>query len=664
MGCTQSSPELAPTVATSFKEGQSTHDDDPTKILRKVSSHAISTYSEEALSTTGSQRGEDDTGDLLQSFFLKSPLFAGGKSNRKLSYSFKYLENSLTVDILPANHLLYPRGAVAEEMAIIITGAVSRYAEGEVTKIFAANDIVGAIEVRYNLSYLANFKTDRKTFVIRIPKHLITGARIPPYLSGVKRHMAEEGNKWVSKVLSTVDILSKRISNERLSKAANLFNVTRVGPHQRLYTLGERALIWYVLAEGKVVATMSNDEDPTAFSVTELKTMQRGAAFGECALISKKKSPTRPMTVSTLTEVTLLTLDRAAFDRLGSTAPDLQQEIIDAMRTRTLLTINPESSKFTRFLSPTKIEMLATMAVPITFSPNADIMVEGSDHHKTFYLIAEGSADVFKGESEEFIRTLQTGEYFGELSLVTNRPHSATVRAGSKGVVCLAVSEDDFSRVFVDEPSVYAELRLRVLGPQSNLRDILYQRISREAFMRHCEKEVAQENVQFFFAVEELETHGTHRIRKEVLESLGYDIDKVIEARFRQLVSTAREIYFKFVDDSAPLCVNIDDYIRKDLAKLFESEEYAYDMFAPAKDAVYRLMEGDNFSRFHDSWEFEEVLDIIGPYDPEEKSRTRRSLARKMQSIASRKRDRKNAQAEQRTVSRNDQTLLRDQIQD
>jgi CRP-like cAMP-binding protein len=49
--------------------------------------------------------------------------------------------------------------------------------------------------------------------------------------------------------------------------------------------------------------------------------------------------------------------------------------------------------------------------------------------------------------------TLGPGEFFGEMSLLTDDPHSARVRAKT-AVRCLALSRRDFAALLDDEPRV------------------------------------------------------------------------------------------------------------------------------------------------------------------------------------------------------------------
>ncbi len=63
-----------------------------------------------------------------------------------------------------------------------------------------------------------------------------------------------------------------------------------------------------------------------------------------------------------------------------------------------------------------------------------DIVFRKNDYSESFYLILEGSVDVFVRSDEgveKRVATLRAGEFFGEMSLISGRRRSATVKAGS-----------------------------------------------------------------------------------------------------------------------------------------------------------------------------------------------------------------------------------------
>jgi uncharacterized repeat protein (TIGR04076 family) len=107
-----------------------------------------------------------------------------------------------------------------------------------------------------------------------------------------------------------------------------------------------------------------------------------------------------------------------------------------------------------------------------------DIIRQG-DVGQSLYLITKGEVLVVResGETrEEMLATLTEGECFGEMSLISGEPISATIRAKSP-VTLLVMSKEDFDRLLLDNPSlnVYFTKLLSQRLQQANTRmmDIL-----------------------------------------------------------------------------------------------------------------------------------------------------------------------------------------------
>lgn len=77
------------------------------------------------------------------------------------------------------------------------------------------------------------------------------------------------------------------------------------------------------------------------------------------------------------------------------------------------------------------------------------VVREGSKSGHLFILI-EGRLEVVKGESVVAVLT-EPGAVFGEMSMLLDRPHSATVRASSDSVI---YELDDASAFLRDQPAV------------------------------------------------------------------------------------------------------------------------------------------------------------------------------------------------------------------
>lgn len=78
-----------------------------------------------------------------------------------------------------------------------------------------------------------------------------------------------------------------------------------------------------------------------------------------------------------------------------------------------------------------------------------------------FYLILSGRFRILK-ESGQVINHLHPGDYFGETSLLTNRPHSATIQALNDSII-LKIEKEDFLSLIKEIPSLSLHIS-RTLG--------------------------------------------------------------------------------------------------------------------------------------------------------------------------------------------------------
>jgi CRP/FNR family cyclic AMP-dependent transcriptional regulator len=91
-------------------------------------------------------------------------------------------------------------------------------------------------------------------------------------------------------------------------------------------------------------------------------------------------------------------------------------------------------------LSKKGLEEVAHIADEIDL-PKGKVMAEEGDRGREFIVLLEGEADVTKnGQS---INTMQSGDFFGEIALVTKMPRTASVTATSD-VRVLVITERDF----------------------------------------------------------------------------------------------------------------------------------------------------------------------------------------------------------------------------
>lgn len=98
-----------------------------------------------------------------------------------------------------------------------------------------------------------------------------------------------------------------------------------------------------------------------------------------------------------------------------------------------------------------------------------DIIFRQGDVGDRLYIILRGMVDVLRDGT--YLTALQRGEHFGEMTLVDNGPHSATVRAATDCDL-LTIERADFYHLLQEEPHLAVKILLAFVGVLSDkLRD-------------------------------------------------------------------------------------------------------------------------------------------------------------------------------------------------
>jgi CRP-like cAMP-binding protein len=101
-------------------------------------------------------------------------------------------------------------------------------------------------------------------------------------------------------------------------------------------------------------------------------------------------------------------------------------------------------------LSQKDLRALARSAHDMTYAAGTNLTSQG-DLGVTFFVVIEGEADVSVAGLAR--RRLQTGDYFGEMSIIDRSPRSADVVAVSK-LRCLVFTQWEFRPFLREHPDV------------------------------------------------------------------------------------------------------------------------------------------------------------------------------------------------------------------
>jgi HEAT repeat protein len=111
--------------------------------------------------------------------------------------------------------------------------------------------------------------------------------------------------------------------------------------------------------------------------------------------------------------------------------------------------------------SSLSLDQLHTIITHLTereVEPGEVIVREGEESYE-LYLIVSGKVDILqqRGDTEQLLNTLSSGDFFGEMASFENRPRSASVVAATPGVL-LVLSQEHFRQSILQEPAIAFEI--------------------------------------------------------------------------------------------------------------------------------------------------------------------------------------------------------------
>ena len=182
---------------------------------------------------------------------------------------------------------------------------------------------------------------------------------------------------------------------------------------------------------------------------TEIATLELGHFFGETSFISDT-----PYTHSAITksdDVKLVQLDKVAFLKIVNLHPEF---LFNNLKNTIWKLINTEKATF-NLKSKIAKDPQATTDLKV-YNKGDFIIKEGDASNETMYFILDGSFAVLKnrGDSVEEVNVLKSGDFFGELSLISSQPRTASINVKSESGKLLLFSKEKFIQKTKDSPGL------------------------------------------------------------------------------------------------------------------------------------------------------------------------------------------------------------------
>ena len=116
--------------------------------------------------------------------------------------------------------------------------------------------------------------------------------------------------------------------------------------------------------------------------------------------------------------------------------------------------------------SKRELQQIAQLADEIDLREGKEMTHQG-ERGREFFVLLEGEADVTK--DGRTINQLGSGDFFGEIALVSDSPRTATVTATSP-VRALVITDRSFRRLLKDQPEIQSKVLAALaarLAPES-----------------------------------------------------------------------------------------------------------------------------------------------------------------------------------------------------
>jgi len=220
---------------------------------------------------------------------------------------------------------------------------------------------------------------------------------------------------------------------------------------------GDTADAFYILESGTVrVSRMKAGHEEF------LADLGPGRYFGEIGLL---QGVPRTATVAALSDsVRVLELSRESFMDLVESSDLFSGEIAAMMRKRTA-----ENSLREALPGITPPEMTRILPEFTTqFHEAGTLIIREGDNADRFYIVVGGVAVVTRGDEE--IARLRSGQYFGEIGLLTGCPRTATVRISDQGPATLLSTDTKGFRAVIDLGNAADDLAQTMLRRVGELR--------------------------------------------------------------------------------------------------------------------------------------------------------------------------------------------------
>jgi CRP-like cAMP-binding protein len=257
-------------------------------------------------------------------------------------------------------------------------------------------------------------------------------------------NIAPEGPGLPTKVVTKKVPLFDDLPQDAFVALVNRLAYQRYDAGQLIIREGDPGRSFFIIVEGKVrIYKLGTDEKEVT-----LAHLGEGAFFGEMAMLSGA-----PRTANVIAEegTEVLEVTDTVLRELATKYPQVVSSLKNFFRQRLLNNVMAISPLFKDF-DPSQRRALVEKFRMRQAAPGEKVIAEGKSSDG-LYVVLHGLVEVTVQQRE--VALLKEGEIFGEMSLLTREPASATVTAQSNAIL-LRLPRDSFQELVVTHPQILA----------------------------------------------------------------------------------------------------------------------------------------------------------------------------------------------------------------
>jgi len=238
----------------------------------------------------------------------------------------------------------------------------------------------------------------------------------------------------------------KDVETDDIEKILKTVQLRRFQPEEIIIKQGEEGDSIFLILEGSVKIIYETEIG----KIVELAFLSKGEFFGEMAFYGKK---IRQATVVSVDYTTLIEFNREKIEDLIKKSESIKLALEKYYKERILDVIIATSPLFSGVSYEVRQDLISRFKLR-TFQPG-DIIIKQNDPSDAMYIIKSGKVRVIvekDGELNE-IALLNSGEFFGEIGLVTGQKRTASVVALTR-VEAMELTKDDLDAIIAKHPDI------------------------------------------------------------------------------------------------------------------------------------------------------------------------------------------------------------------